>query len=358
MTSTGGVITNYAPIALGGYYFDFGVANLQHLGSTPASAEAKALSKLYQKIREESYGTNGLLFLGELRETIHLLRNPFEAIRTGVQRYLSVLKSERAHIQSTLRKRRGESNQSFYQRKIDALVKAMAGSWLALQFGVKPLLSDVKEIAETAIDLLTEPGNRKRVRGKSPVTEYASSNDTYTGVYSWLNVRQTWSKRTECRVRYVAGLSHTLAGPDSGLRNAVSAYGFQWQNFIPTAYELLPWSFLIDYFVNAGAILEAACTDTSAVRWACRSETQETDISVKETYVPVKFAPAAYPTVASNGITGRNQSARTVRHLTVLRTRIEELPLPPIVVSIPGIDSDKWKNMAALLASARDFRFR
>jgi hypothetical protein len=51
----------------------------------------------------------------------------------------------------------------------------------------------------------------------------------------------------------------------------LARFGFTPSEFIPTAWEILPWSFLVDYFLNIGDLLSASVTDTSNVAWVNRS---------------------------------------------------------------------------------------
>jgi hypothetical protein len=133
--------------------------------------------------------------------------------------------------------------------------------------------------------------------------------------------------------------------------------GFQAQNFIPTIYELVPYSFLIDYFVNLGGIIEAVCTDTTGVYFVSKTVKQITTVSVSEHFSSwdESWTNGTWHTISLNG---ELFGYRNYRHVTVTRTIPTSLPIPPLVVSVPGTDSLKWVNMGALLASARDFRFR
>jgi hypothetical protein len=49
-------------------------------------------------------------------------------------------------------------------------------------------------------------------------------------------------------------------------------FGFNPQNFIPAAWELLPWSFLADYFTNIGDILTASIVSTKHLAYTNRTE--------------------------------------------------------------------------------------
>lgn len=344
-----------------GYFTDLQYGEFPHaLGLPSAEAEAQALTRMYDRIRQEAYGTNGLLFLGELKETIHMLKRPMEAIHKGVNQYLKTLKSTRGKVKGNVSMRRSETPASLNLRRLDAVKNAMAGSWLELQFGVKPLLNDVKEIAHTALDLATGPSvKHTRLRSKSTDAEKVIDVGAYLPSGAWMTWVDTRKRtRTKSGVQYVVGLRHSLDAPVNQLDRARTAFGFQWQNFVPTVYELLPWSFLIDYFVNFGDIIEAVCTDTSDVSWVVKTVRQDTTVDFTERWEMLSDPDSAgYPLWKCVSSPGIKDSLRKIRHLTVTRTVSSTLGIPPLVVSAPGADSTKWVNMAALLAGARSFRF-
>jgi hypothetical protein len=335
---------------------NYGAAFYAHTVGVSTAAEAEALNRIYDAIRKEAYGVNGLLVLGELRETIHSLRHPLESARKAVGNYLNVLKSQRKQA-GTLKRRKLETDAGYRHRKVTAVKDGMSGTWLELQFGIKPLISDAKEIVGSAIDVLTGEPKRQRIRGKSKVAPVTLSESGEQIEIICLKRRYTWRKSTEASVMFVCGMRHTVSGPGSLMGQMYDKLGFQIQNFVPTIYELIPYSFLLDYFVNLGDIVSAVCTDTTDVAWVSKTVRQDTLVSFSEAFETYHESYTS-GTFHPKSLVGKTDSHRIYRHLTVERTIPGSLPIPPLVVSVPGIDSTKWVNMGALLASARDFRFR
>jgi len=344
--------------SIDGYNRDLGPSDLDHLAGISADAEAQALKRLYGRIRQESYGVNGLLFLGELRETIQLIRRPASAIQDLTRDMLASIKSTRKQVNQKIRPRKAETLKQTTRRRLDAVKNATAGTWLEYQFGVKPAISDVQDIAATAIDSIYGRSRKTRVRGKSTdtLTVYKDSGDNNGALLSCLGNRASTVIVTNCGVQYIVGLSQSADGPVQGLDALSKEFGFQIQNFVPTIYELIPYSFLIDYFVNLGDVIEAACTDTSKINWICRTQRQLTSASFVEAWSA--YDENGYPGYHHNVISGQNVAVRQFEHVTISRTKPSSLPLPPLVLSVPGTDSTKWYNMAALLGQSRGFRFR
>ncbi len=346
------------PFSWSGYLSDLSEGDFAHIGSVSSDAEAQALKRMYDKIRSESYGANGLLFLGELRETIHLIRHPLSTLQDETKKYLSALKSARRDVQKRVVRRKSDTDRFFVKRRLDAVKNAVSGTWLEFQFGALPLIHDIADIASTAIDHIYGRDDKIRLRAKSTdtVTQYASSSVGY--IWYSLESYSTVNRSTVAGVQYVVGMKKSLTAPTSRLERLSKEFGFQIQNFAPTAYELFPYSFLLDYFTNTGNILEAACTDTSSVAWICRTERRKTSVIHTDKIRSFNPKPKVDPDFWTAQMGGRLDCSRRVLHITTTRTNPDTLGIPPLVLSMPGIDSMKWLNIGALLGQSRGFRFK
>lgn len=135
-----------------------------------------------------------------------------------------------------------------------------ANVWLELQYGWKPLLSDVKNAAEALAERLITRPPVKHVSGEWPFT-YTSyhTRGGYTTLYSvqqqpggtwstFCNVSLTKAEQCEARRGFVAKRisSQSVSLNNLGLINP-----------LVVAWELLPLSFVADWFVNVGDCLEA-----------------------------------------------------------------------------------------------------
>lgn len=353
-------VISVTPRKLVGFHQTIGSHGFNHASSTSVNDEAEALSRLYSRIREYSYGINGLQFLGELRQTIQMIRNPAQALFKNTEKYLSTLKSTRKEINSTVRMKKSETPKAHRVRKANAVKDAMSGSWLEYKFGLLPLVSDVQDIATTALEI-SEPKYVKTVfRGASkPVFGYSSLVKSYnsTTLSSTGAIRQwvDYGVKTQASVRYVAGFKRTVDLPREGLGFLAQSFGFQLQNFVPTLWELFPWSFLIDYFVNVGDVLEAATTDVSGLVY-CTKTTKQT--STFECQAKLGGYNYGKPGWNCYPLTGKIVDYRKFERVTLVRTVHPTIPMPSLTFSIPGSDSSKWYNMSALLAQAKNFRYR
>lgn len=129
-------------------------------------------------------------------------------------------------------------------------------------------------------------------------------------------------------------------------------FGFNLEEFVPTVYELMPWSFLVDYFSNLGTVIETGCASQSMIKFALKTTTFEsTVVSLQTPYPSSASIPVVYSLISPG-------SVKQVRK-RVLRAAYTQLPNVPFSVSLPG-SRMQYANMLALWKSqmAGSFRVR
>lgn len=222
------------------------------------TAEQAALLQLYKRIRKNHQSFSGLTFLGELRQAVKMVRRPALLLRQGLDGYVHALKVRSRGIPFT---KAGKA-----KRK-----EILAGTWLEFSFGWTPLLSDIKGAADVIIRNDSESKGfdtrRYRIAGKG-ASQVADA--TYESTFSLppegdVQGFFTVSMNSEKTIRYIVGESYTTRVPSGSAKRLVELSGFNFAEFIPTAWELVPWSFLIDYFSNIGDVLEAFATPTDNI---------------------------------------------------------------------------------------------
>lgn len=123
--------------------------------------------------------------------------------------------------------------------------QAAADTWLELQYGWIPFVSEVSSAVNTLMDVVDEPSNRViRVRGNQKANSLTTLVET--GGYPQLVSTTVESQSVSVRVNWRAeALSADLPGR-FGLTNPVEV-----------AWELLPYSFVVDWFAPVGDYLSA-----------------------------------------------------------------------------------------------------
>ena len=297
-------------------------------------ALAQASSKFLKEVREAESAFSGLIFLGELRETLRMLRRPAEGLQELLKSYLDRLSSRKGRKGRRLR--------------TDELTKAASQLWLEYAFGWKPLLHDIED-ARKAYDALFRKERIIHVSGGGKDFIRRAGNNYTDDVLEpaasgWQIVWNDYIDQTEI-VRF-RGVVRALAVTTA--QDRVKLFGFTPGDFLPTAWELLPWSFLIDYFANIGDMLEAVVTDTSKVIWVSKVTIQQMDI-VRSGKVRHPGEIVGFGNVLSYGSSVGNV---VIRKRTVSRTPTAGFIMPELVFRLPHTDS-KLLNIAALLEQIR-----
>lgn len=316
---------------------------ITHLSTSSAEVEAEALKKLYNRIRSEKNEFQGMTFLGELRETLHMIRRPAEALLTHANRYvLSLEKKKREVLKLPVHKRRAQWE------------KAVAGSILELNFGWAPLISDVKSAA-VALGRFVEPRPIRTRISATASQEVAANgiipNQPSASVYSAARLQMSWKMKTTRTVCYRTGFNEVVTTPSGSIRRLQELMGFTPHDFVPTIYELLPWSWLADYFSNLGDIVSAASTDVAGLAYVVRTEIVETE-QTQLGLLDVDNKQSYYGGLVLRGYSGDAGLQTTVRK-TVSRTLPTSIPLPPLVFTHPGESFKKMANMLSVLVQRR-----
>lgn len=302
-------------------------------GANMTLANNQALSRLYRDIRANTSHFSGGVFLGELREAMRMIRRPALLLRQGLGDYFS-----------TLRKRKGRAPK---HRMKDIL----SSTWLEYSFGWQPLISDVKAAAE-ALARFENDSRRASARGygiNERLNQSTVSSNSYGGFMYGLDNLQEIS---DAKVIYRVGLKWDAAAPFGSARRLAELSGFTLSEFVPTVWELIPWSFVVDYFSNVGDILSCATTDTTSVSYKCKTEVQSARRKMRAIVDSKRVADAIGPREFIS-IDGSSLGGYNSVQSTVSRRKVSSLGIPTLTFTAPGIDSVKWINLAALTSASR-----
>lgn len=212
------------------------------LGSMESSINSQALNKSLSDLKNQKVNL-GVAF-GERKQTGNLIMDTAKKIAgslralrrgdlAGVSRHLGL--SERSTIRTVAtarRKRQGKLTPD----------KALANEWLSLQYGWKPLLADVYNSAEV-LAALSEDRRARVTSSKS----YRWSSITHSDLWN-----QVPARRHEFGIytrKYVYVFSHS-----NEVLKDLSAVGVT--NPASVAWELLPWSFVLDWFIPVGQYID------------------------------------------------------------------------------------------------------
>lgn len=294
-----------------------------------SDAHARAVQRAYKQIRSTQVKMSGQVFLGELKEAMHMLRHPAESLRRALKdRYLDVLKRRR-------------------RRDPLGWKKAIPQTWLEGCFGWRPFLNDLQDAAkayeEVRQKIPAERFEQIRAVGKARVLVSQFDEDFAPVGNMYVHGRKVIRDEAICVIRgQVKALTATTA------MNKLKLFGLTPDEFVPTLWELLPWSFLWDYFTNIGDILEAGATDISQLAWV-----SEAQIGIR--HMNVDVSPNVSLTRQGQGanfLTYTGSPSRAVwQHRSVTRGNGVDMSIPPLMFELPTGPIQQL-NMLALAAQA------
>lgn len=222
------------------------------------------------------------------------------------------------------------------------VVDTIADAWLAYGFGVKPLISDANDATAALNKLKNEMGgtgqdstmvsgygdNKSLTKSAGlPLTTVAGDSDLNNKYDSWLIEHRT--------VRYRCALKAHL----EDLTTVGKQFGVDVFDVIPAVWEAIPWSFFIDYFANVGEMLDSCRLASAEVAWCNRTVRNSSALTLNG----VRHVPT--PSLPTCSISGNPRFYALARYVN--RTP-SSIPYPSFGFKVPGLDSTKWLNIAAL----------
>jgi hypothetical protein len=307
-------------------------------GLSETKANAEAMGKFLRKYREKITAFQGGVFLGELAQTLAMIRNPAKGLRGLVDESRDVLSNIR---------RLGLKNSLSRSR----VTEQLADAWLELQFGWKPLLNDVDDGCK-ALSILNTGQRLSTARiTASHTVENAFPESGYTkfgdnNIALW---RTASSSENAVMVIY-RGAMRVRARNPAEMRSDL--LGFSPDNFAPTIWELIPYSFLIDYFSNVGDIIEGWSLLDLPLAW-CNKTVRKSNTAIRRSFSDPQTWNEDKPFVNPPTLVSLTFSpAKNVTTWTsVTRVKYEQAMVPDFTFRVPSLGSLRWLNIAALIAS-------
>jgi hypothetical protein len=295
------------------------------------------------------------VFLGELREVLSMIVNPAKSFRKGIDDYVTDVRIKARKMAAgrklstlTLDPCRSKLKNGAYVQSCSHLQEMLADTWLEFSFGAQPLVSDI----EHAMAALSRYNNKFHHKSKIVRAFAKEINEKrakpvkrtvgYLYYYSQMGTKLEYMEIFRGSV---------LCEPVSRLGMAADLAGFTLSDFLPSVYELIPYSWLLDYFTNIGAIITAYSNQNLRLAW-----TNKTSVRKCSNYpVGVHLDQSRLKTMQTAGLVG---AVTFAPHNWVSTYKLIERDswgggfIPTIGFQIPGFGL-KWLNLAALATSRR-----
>ena len=185
-----------------------------------------------------------------------------------------------------------------------------ANLWLLYRYGIRPLISDVAGVIDGMKEIIGK--RRFTSRSKTKIARYRSRVVTYTNSAFIVNIREDVTDDY-----YIRGMSL-----DESHVSTAFNIGFSSKGLITLPWELVKYSFVVDWFANVGDFLGALVPSPSFVKLGetlTIDHFQSLTISAVSTTANGSYTLET-PCVGSYSCTSRN------------KTRSNVLPAPSLVV--------------------------
>ena len=296
-----------------------------------SAADDAARAALLKHASQALTAFRSLTFLGELKETLHMIRSPAKALRQRLWDYIP---------RATKRVRRIRSNR--------LQLEAIRNSYLEETYGWAPLIGDVKAGA-LALDRHFNRFARSytRVRGKGTVETSVQSSPTAYNNQGRI-IDRYWGSLTKSSYSklYYGEVKSVCPNP---VQANMTLLGISWADVVLTGWELVPYSFVLDYFTNIGDILDSWTIRSSDWAWLSSVDKYESTCISTSPFLnenKIKTWPGLDVSKGYKIIGSCSPAVAKFKQIS------RATPLGPPSLGfqwqIPGLSSRKWLNIAAL----------
>jgi hypothetical protein len=202
--------------------------------------------------------------------------------------------------------------------------KSLANAWLEMMYGWKPLMTDIYNGAHAIQELLNMP----------TAMQYAYSSPTKQD-------KPTTTWRYKLEGSFLTGVEMKVYyGIDDPWKHGMQQLGIS--NPLHIAWNLLPLSFVVDWFVSVGSFLEGLSAP-HGLSFAYGYQTL---------YVRGEYTVFDYARVPGQGTMVGNPPSWNCEAFGMSRTRIYGFPKPGVHIRLP-LDFRKVLDLLALIAQRR-----
>lgn len=269
-----------------------------NVGASITGLENLVYAKFLDAVRNApAMGTD----LAEYKETLGLLSAASRALRHPLQNLSLACWREGNKL---LRDQSKFKWKSIAEIPLNLMPKA----WLAFHFGVEPIIKDIYAL----IEYICSPPQPQEIEVKKSLkTKYTMTS---------------WGQSQDFSYKLGVKFSAEVMRVDENLA-LMSDFGLI--NPASIAWELIPFSFVVDWFYPVGQLI-ASTTDLLGYKIQNPQRVRRVKAEGKETYVYPAVAKADSPSVATFGC------FRFERDLTIISVKLQRFKLPEKVSAVRG----------------------
>lgn len=295
----------------------------------------RLISKWFSQVESIQSSFQAGQDLGEWKQTRDAIMHPLRSLRDHTLGYFNGLNK----IRRGLGRRSSISGSK-------SLAHALNDSYLEWTFGWNPLVSD---IANAVVGLQTRKDRNSLNKIEVSAHEDYSSSDGEETIPTGLSILTLNFGRT-VKCRYTERIKGAIRNSSvvGGEQSVQSLFQLAPKDFLPTAWNLLPYSFVVDYFLNIGDIINAFSYGTGDLAWG--NFTTRTITSTNYALRGISGTLPGPPYQSRGSAFGGSASFDAVAFSRDVLS--QDLLVPSLQFSLPLGSNKPWENIASLLFSA------
>lgn len=201
---------------------------------------------------------DGYVILGELGQTLRMIANPMRSAKRLADAFYKRRVYQERLLRRELKKAGLPGSVSLAEKDLKSLAEvggsvgeissALADLYLQARYGLRPLIGDISDVANALLD--DRYGDRRTARGFETYREertVAASQDKAN------QIRHFYTDTEVCSVEVRSGYLY-----DWKIEVIAGAFGMDLRNLPRAAWELIPMSFVADWFLNIQDLISAA----------------------------------------------------------------------------------------------------
>lgn len=220
--------------------------------------------------------------------------------------------------------------------------------WLEYALGWQPLLGNIEQ-AVNAYSAFEAAVETYRAFGKCKLDLGGSTESETSGFLSsnYFHTRRTEQTLYKGHVQYKGVTKNAVEGVQVEVaRRVADLSGFRLAEFVPAVWELIPYSFVVDYFTNIGDILNGMHALANTWVWYTRAQELQATYRCNEHLDEAKIRSLLGSSFVS--VSQRTTPAEWIRS-DYIRS-VPTLALPGLVLELPPLGF-RWGTLAALLTA-------
>lgn len=238
------------------------------------SVRGDAVTRFYSRVADTMHQFKGMAFLGELQKTVDTIGDLISAGLTLIRELWSYLSQFRRRLRSLLRRLRDRRQR---RRAYARALRSVSERYLQFVFGIQPIIQDIEDLYSVYCQEYVEVKHlRSSARGRNVST--ISNTMAFCNSMCWgrTETTTTTSVKTVCR----GAISIAKPAQPNTLMGQADRLGISLREVVPTLWELTPFSFLVDYFIDVSGLINTVVYADQRFVYAVASTKQESTVVV------------------------------------------------------------------------------